>query len=85
MLNEDSLRDILIAMAMARKSSVQNFVSLLIEVAALRDTVRALDPTFSETFENRKRANENRVVLEFSPLIEMCDEIIRKLEAGEVC
>jgi regulator of replication initiation timing len=85
MIREDALRDILIQLAIACKSSAQENAHLMIEVAALRETVSALDPTFSETFENRQEEKKNQVSEQFSPALRSLDGLVQKLKAGEVC
>jgi hypothetical protein len=85
MINEAALRDALIAIAIGQKASAEQFFSLAVEVAALRDTVRSLDPTFSETFEFRKQEKRNLASPDFLAVTGLCDEIIRQLKAGEVC
>ena len=85
MINPTALRVILITLTRACKTSAQENAALAVEIASLRETVRALDPTFSETFQTRKQEHVDLIAPKFSTLIQMFDEIIGRLEAGEVC
>lgn len=85
MIREDFLRDALIQLATACKSSAQENAHLMIEVAALRETVSALDPTFSETFEHRQEEKKNQVSQQFSFALQSLDGLIQKLKDREVC
>ncbi len=85
MVNESALRDTLVSFARESKSIYELLAVTQAEVSALRETVRALDPTFSENLEARKNAIQNLIGGKFANVIAYYDEIIRKLEGGYVC
>ncbi len=85
MINEVALRDTLLAFATENRSSYVMMSSLLNELAALRETVRALDPTFAEVLEQKRKHYEKTNADIVQPLVAGYNEIIRRLEAGEVC
>ncbi len=84
MIKEAELKDTLIALAKSCKLSAQTESSLIIEVGALRETVRALDPTFSENFEHRKEEALAQNAQRIADVIQACDQIVRLLETGYV-
>ncbi|HUE50761.1 MAG TPA: hypothetical protein VMO80_00345 [Terriglobales bacterium] len=85
MINENALRDALLALVEHEKSTYLMASSLVAELAALRETVRGLDPTFAEVLEQKRLA----VAQENAPLersvIRTYDEILHRLKSGEVC
>jgi ribosomal protein L16 Arg81 hydroxylase len=83
MINEPALRDALLALAEQNKLEYVMLSTMLDELAALRETVRGLDPTFSEVLEQKRK--ENSTVQERIAILRMLNEIIRRLKAGEVC
>jgi hypothetical protein len=59
--------------------------SVLNEVAAIRETVRGLDPTFADVIEG-KRIEAARAQVEAVKLqLAVYDHIIERLKNGEVC
>jgi len=56
MVNEEGLRDTLLALAENNRMIYISLTSVMNELAALRETVRGLDPTFAEIMENRRQA-----------------------------
>jgi hypothetical protein len=85
MSKETALQQVLIVLANTCKTSALQIASLECEVGALRDTVRGLDPTFPEIFENHKKENENLVSRAIPDVNLLFDEIVRAVKAGEVC
>lgn len=53
MVNETVLLESLVALTNVCKAQMVMFSGMSREVAALRDTVRSLDPTFDEVFESK--------------------------------
>jgi hypothetical protein len=85
MINENALRDALLALATDGRSNYVMIASLLRELAALRETVRALDPTFADILEQKRQEavqNDDEVV---KAVIVQYDELIRRVTNGEVC
>jgi hypothetical protein len=83
MINEAVLRDALVSLAEQAKAQHVGLCAVAQEVAALRETVRGLDPTFSELFEKQRQAQSIAEVE--SVAVGLLDEIIRRLRNGEVC
>ena len=58
--------------------------SLLNEVVALRETVRALDPAFSEVLESRRKESQESNAGNVAALVDSYDQIIERLKAGQI-
>ena len=54
MVDESLLRDTLVLVTEEHKNIYKMLSGMLRELAALRETVRGLDPTFSEVLQNRQ-------------------------------
>jgi hypothetical protein len=85
MINESALKDALLALAEQNKTQYIMLSSVLNEVAALRETVRGLDPTFSEVLEDRRKQSQEDTREVFLQALRLMNEIIHRLQAGEVC
>jgi hypothetical protein len=85
MINEPVLRETLIALAGHAKSQYVMLSSTLNEVAALRETVRGLDPTFSEVLEDRRENQAKQSAEVVSQTIRLLDDLIRVLRDRGVC
>jgi hypothetical protein len=85
MINENALRDALLALATDGRSNYVMISSVLNEVTALRETVRGLDPTFAEILEKKRQAAAQSDAEVVKAVIFQYDEIIRRLTSGEVC
>jgi hypothetical protein len=83
MINETALRDALLASVEQNKLCYVMLSAMLDELAAIRETVRGLDPTFSEVLEQKRQ--ENSTAPERIAVLRMLNEIIQKLKDGEVC
>jgi ABC-type uncharacterized transport system ATPase component len=85
MINENALRDVLLALAEQQKTHYVMVSSVLNEVDALRETVRALDPTFADVLEQKRLEAAQKQAATVTIVIHQFDEILRRLKAGEVC
>jgi cation transport regulator ChaC len=82
-INETALKDALLALAEQCKTQYLGLSIVIDEIAALREAVRGLDPTFSEVLaQKRKEAASDDIR---RAAIRQFDEIIERLRAGEVC
>jgi len=82
-INELALKDALLACVEQNKLCYVMLSAAIDELAALRETVRGLDPTFSEVLE-QKRA-ENSTAQERIAVLRMLNETIQRLKGGDVC
>jgi hypothetical protein len=85
MSNNVALQQTLIVLAHTCKTSALLLASLAVEVAALRETVSVLDPTFQETFGNRNQEYQNQVSQRFPDVTDLFDNLIQRLKDGEIC
>jgi hypothetical protein len=83
MINENALRDALLALAEQCKTQYLGLSLVIDEVAALRETVRGLDPTFSEVLEQKRKESTSDDIRKVA--IRQLDGIIQRLTDGEVC
>ena len=85
MINESALRKTLLVLTDIAKGQYELIVSSMIELAALRETVRGLDPTFADILATkREQALQN--ALPITPeLVARLDDLTRILKSGEVC
>lgn len=85
MINERALRDALLTLAEQNKNQYVMFSAVLNEVAALRETVRGLDPTFSEVLEDRRKQSQEDTRAIVLQTLRLLGDLIERLKAGEVC
>jgi hypothetical protein len=85
MINENALRDVLQALAEQQKTQYVMISSVLNEVDTLRETVRGLDPTFADVLEQKRLEAVQKQAAIVKIVIQQFDEILRRLNAGEVC
>ena len=82
MINEPKLRDCLIILAENVKKHHEVLSLAMDEIAALRETVRGLDPTFDEVFRDRKADLSSAEFRRQSA--EIFDALIQLLKTGFV-
>lgn len=85
MINESALKDALLALAQQTKTQYLMTSAILNELAAVRETVRGLDPTFADVLATKQKQSQeetNEVVL---TTIRLLDQIIERLKAGVIC
>jgi ABC-type nitrate/sulfonate/bicarbonate transport system ATPase subunit len=85
MIKEKALKDHLLALAERDKTNYLMISGILDELAALRETVRGLDPTFAEVLENRRKEAAKQTAPVVKETVRLLNEIIQRLKAGEVC
>jgi hypothetical protein len=85
MINENALRDALLALATDGRSNYVMISSVLNELAAIREIVRGLDPTFAHILDQKRQEAGQSDAESASAVIARYDEIIRRLYDGEVC
>ncbi len=85
MINENALRDVLLALVTDLRSQYVVTSSIMVEVEALRETVRGLDPTFADVLDQKRKAALQANEKPFALVIDGYDEILRRLKSGEVC
>ncbi len=85
MINENALRDALLALATDGRSNYVMISSVLNEFAAIREMVRGLDPTSADTLDQKRQEAAQSDAESTSAVIARYDETIRRLYSGEVC
>ena len=85
MINEGELKDALLSIVTDARTNYIMLSSTLNELAALRETVRGLDPTFGDVMEQQRAASEKRGAEIVQRVIAGYDLIIEKLKEGYVC
>jgi hypothetical protein len=85
MINETQLKSALTALVMENRSAFVMSSDILAELTALRETVRALDPTFAEVLEQKRKEAEARAVVEVDRVLGNYDELLESLKNGYVC
>ena len=83
MINENVLRSVLIALAEQAKTQHEILSHVMDDVAALRQSVRGLDPTFDDIFRERKADLSSAAMRRVAA--QQFDDLIRRLTDGEVC
>jgi hypothetical protein len=84
-INESELRSVLIALIMEHRSAFVMSAAVLNELTALRETVRGLDPTFAEVIEQKRKEAEARGVESVARVLSGFDEMIQRMNSGQVC
>jgi hypothetical protein len=85
MINEKALKDVLVTLAEINKSQYVLLMDLGSEIAALKQTMRGLDPTFSETFDRRKKEAAAEVTAQTrDSSLARFDGLIQKMKDGLV-
>jgi hypothetical protein len=85
MINENALRDTLLACVQALKNQHEMISSILNELVAVRETVRGLDPTFADVLAQKQIEAARKQAPALRQIIGNYEEIIRKLGDGYVC
>jgi len=78
MINENALRDALVALATQCKTQQDLLSHVMDEVAALRETVRGLDPTFSDVLDVQRKNQSNVAIRRIAN--QLIDDLIRRLK-----
>lgn len=84
-LNEKALRETLLNLVRIIKSQTEVYASLTIELAATKETLRALDPSFDDTLTKKRHLVEQSISLSVVGLIGTLDLLTQRLTSGEVC
>lgn len=83
MLNEKKLKEALKAFVKIIKTQIEMNVSLTIELSAVRETVRGLDPTFDDTLAEKRRTASQNTLPSIAGLVAAVDLLTAKL--NEIC
>jgi hypothetical protein len=84
MINENALRDVLVNLAEISKRQYSLLVDLTGEIAALEQTMRALDPTFADTFALRRKEAVQKALASSQTALAQYDQLILKMKSGLV-
>ena len=79
MVNEQVLLESLVALTETSKAQIVMIAGIGSEVAALRETVRALDPTFDDVL--AKKREENSFLETARQAVRLLDDAVMRLKA----
>lgn len=85
MVNESALKNTLIYLAEDAKTNYTMIASLVNEIAALRETVKGLDPTFSDVLEVKRDESQDRADEKIRASLAAYDSLIQRLKDGLGC
>jgi hypothetical protein len=85
MLNEKALKDTLLAILKIMKSQTEVYVTLTIELAAVKDAIRASNPDFDDTLTKKRQQAGQNILRSVSGMTDHIDLLSQKLKAGEIC
>lgn len=85
MVNEMALRDALMALTNNCKTNYVMLSSVLAEIAAVRETVRGLDPTFDDVLARKQKEVMESQAVTVRTVIAAYDVLLQRLSGGEVC
>jgi hypothetical protein len=80
MINENALKEVLVTLAEINKSQYSLIVDLTSEIAALEETMRALDPTFADTFAQRRKQAAQKAGASSQTALARYDNLIQKMK-----
>jgi hypothetical protein len=84
-INESALKDALLALTEIAKNQYELIVSSMSEIAAVREAVRGLDPTFDDTLATKRQQALQNILPITTRSVAILDGLARKLKDGEVC
>lgn len=84
MVNEIALRDALLSIVTDAKGHYIAISSLNAEIEALRETAKALDPTFLDVMEQKTKEIVARDDATVRKVVSAYDHILQRLKDGEV-
>jgi hypothetical protein len=79
MINQEYLKDVLVTLAEINKSQYSQIVDLTSELAALEETMRALDPTFADNFAQRRKQSAQKALASSQTALAQYDNLIHKM------
>ncbi|MHB8485845.1 MAG: hypothetical protein ACYDCM_08960 [Candidatus Acidiferrales bacterium] len=85
MIDESGLRDALISLTTMMRNQYQLLTSSMIELSALRASVRGLDPSFEDILAMKRQEALQSTRQAQTALTAIFDDLIRRLESGEIC
>ena len=85
MIDEATLRDVLVLFAEMHKRHYEIVYAVMNELSSVRDTVRGLDPTFADVLEEKRKDYAEGTLPARQKSLDACNEIIQRLKDGEVC
>lgn len=85
MINESALKETLIALFEDSRTNFIMIASLTNEIAALREAVRGLDPTFADVLEQKRDEREAIGTQKVESVLAGYDLTIQRLKEGHVC
>lgn len=84
MLNEQGVKDAIIELLEVAKSQTELLASTMAELAAVRNAIKPLDPTFEDNFAVRRRLALQKVLPLLSEPIGRIETLIQRIHSGEI-
>ena len=84
MLNEQGVKDAIVELLEVAKTQTELLASTMAELAAVRDAIKPLDPTFDDNFVVRRQAALQRVLPMLSVPIGRIDALVQRIRSGEI-
>lgn len=84
MKNEEAVKEAFVQMLTVTKILTELVASAMAETTAVRDSIRALDPTFDDTFAERRLLALQKMLPLLAKPIDYIDGLTRRIEAGEI-
>jgi hypothetical protein len=85
MINETNLRQTLVFLVASLKEQQNAIASLMLELVALREAVRGLDPTFAEVIDRKRKETVLKIPAEVQSGLQEFERLLQLLKDGEVC
>jgi hypothetical protein len=83
-MNENAVRVAFVELLTVMKIQLELTATAMAEIGAVRDSVRALDPTFDETFAEKRRVALDKALPLLAKPIDHIDGLTRRIQAGEI-
>ena len=84
MAKQGAVEEAFVQLLTVIKFQTEQIASLMAETGAIRDTVRALDPTFEDNFAERREVAFQKILPMLEKPIAYIDGLTRRIQAGEI-
>jgi hypothetical protein len=84
MAKQGAVEEAFVELLTVIKFQTEQLAALMAETSAIRDSIRALDPTFEDTFAERRRQAYQKMLPLLAKPIDYIDGLTRRIQAGEI-